>query len=72
MVCKLFIEEGDYLDIETGEERNMMCVNEAHTPEGLNVGWDEFNTIEEAMEHFNIEHKPTPEDEEELNDLNIR
>jgi hypothetical protein len=57
MVYKLFIEEGDYLDIDTKEERNMMSVNIAWTPEGVNVGWVEFNSDEEAMSSFNIEKK---------------
>jgi hypothetical protein len=71
MFCKLFIEEGDYLDITTGEERNMMCAGEVHTPEGLNVGWDEFDSIEEAMLSYNLELKPEPEeDEEEINENN--
>lgn len=60
MVYKLFIEEGEYRDITTKEDRNMMEVEIAYTPEGINVGWDEFNSIEEAMESYNIELKPEP------------
>ena len=58
MVYKVFVESGEYLDITTGEERNMMSANIAWTPEGENVGWDEFSTDEEAMFFFNIEKKP--------------
>ena len=36
----------------------------AYTPDGINVGWDEFNSIEDAMQHYNIELKPI-EDEEQ-------
>jgi hypothetical protein len=64
MIYKLFIEDGDYRDIDTLEPRNMMEVNIAYTPDGINVGWDEFNSIEDAMQHYNIELKPI-EDEEQ-------
>lgn len=68
MIYKLFLEEGKYRDITTHEDRNMMEVEVAYTPEGINVGWDEFNTIEEAMVSYNIEIKPEPiiEIEEEI------
>lgn len=75
MICRLFIEEGDYLDIETGEERNLFCAKEIHTPEGESVNWiSGFNTIEDAMEYFNVELKPIPEEdeEEEINLINTR
>lgn len=58
MVYKLFNEEGKYRDKITLEDRNLLEANIAYTPEGENVGWDEFNSIEEAMEHYNIELKP--------------
>lgn len=58
MIYKLFLEEGDYQDINTKEPRNMMEVEIAYTPDGINVGWDEFNSIEEAMAYYNIELKP--------------
>lgn len=70
MVCKLFIEEGEYLDIETQEPRNLMCVEIAHTPEGINVGWTEFNSIEECMEVWGLELKPEPEEDEFLKLIN--
>ena len=58
MIYKLFLEDGDYQDIDTKEPRNMMEVEIAYTPDGINVGWDEFNSIEEAMAYYNIELKP--------------
>ena len=58
MIYKLFIEDGDYRDITTREGRNIMEVEIAYTPEGINVGWDEFETLEEAMLSYNIELKP--------------
>jgi len=68
MIYKLFLEEGKYRDITTHEDRNMMEVEVAYTPDGINVGWDEFNSIEEAMVAYNIEIKPEPiiEIEEEI------
>lgn len=65
MVYKLFIEDGDYRDITTHEGRNIIEGNIAYTPEGINVGWDEFNSLEEAMIAYNIEPKPKP-----LNEIN--
>jgi len=59
MVSKLFIEEGDYICKETGEPRNMMVVEIAYTPDGINVGWDEVADEEEAMTLYNIEKKQT-------------
>jgi hypothetical protein len=62
MIYKLFIEDGEYVDKITGEPRNLMEVEIAYTPEGINVGWDEFDSIEEAMTHYNIELKPIEDD----------
>jgi hypothetical protein len=59
---KLFIEDGLYQDIDTKEPRNLMEVEIAYTPEGINVGWDEFDSVEEAMTHYNIELKPIEDD----------
>ena len=64
MIYKLFLEEGLYQDIDTKEPRNMMEVEIAYTPDGINVGWDEFDSIEEAMVHYNIELKPVNENPE--------
>lgn len=64
MIYKLFIEEGKYRDITTHEDRNIMEVEIAYTPEGINVGWDEFGSLEEAMVAYNIELKPEPIEEE--------
>ena len=54
MVYKLIEEEGDYVDIFTGEPRNMLSANWADTPEGMNVGWSEFESDNIAMNTFNI------------------
>lgn len=70
MVYKLFNEEGLYRDKTTGEPRNLLEATIAYTPDGINVGWDEFNSIEEAMEHYNIELLPE-EDSEQNKENNI-
>ena len=67
MVSKLFLEEGDYICKTTGQPRNMMIVEIAYTPDGINVGWDEVDNEEEAMILYNIERKPAEEKQEELN-----
>jgi len=58
MVYKLFIEDGEYRDRLTKEGRNLMEAEIAYTPEGINVGWDEFNSLEDAIYSYNIELKP--------------
>ncbi len=57
MVYKLINEDGDYVDVNTGEPRNMLKANWADTPEGMNVGWSEFDSDEEAVINFNIKLK---------------
>ena len=58
MWFKLFNEKGNYEDITTKESKNMLCSpSKVHTPEGLNKGWTEFHTEEEAMTYFHIEKK---------------
>ena len=55
MVYKLLNEEGDYQYKATKEICNLLEANWADTPEGLNVGWDEFENIEEALSYYGIE-----------------
>lgn len=55
MVYKIFNENGDYVDATTKEPRNLLAANWAETPEGLNVGWTEFDSLEEAIQYFNLE-----------------
>jgi hypothetical protein len=63
MICKLFLEEGDYLDITTDEPRNLVCGEVVWTPSGEGEDWiGGFQTIEDAMEYFNIKLKPIEED----------
>ena len=55
MVYKLFIEDGEYQDRTSKEPRNLLEANIAYTPEGINVGWIESDTLAQAMEYFNVE-----------------
>ena len=64
MVYKLFIEDGEYVDKTTKEPRNLLSANWADTPDGINVGWTEFETLELAMEYFNLETKQAKSIEE--------
>jgi len=63
MIYKLFIEEGLYQDKDTKEPRNLMEANIAYTPEGINVGWTELENLETALDYFNLELVPEPEEE---------
>jgi hypothetical protein len=63
MIYKLFLEEGLYQDKDTKEPRNLMEANIAYTPEGINVGWTELENLETALEYFNLELVPEPEEE---------
>lgn len=66
MVYKKFQnDEGNYI----GQDEFRYDILEAHeawTPEGLNVGWDEFANMEEAAAAYGLTYDPLPEPEEEL------
>ena len=63
MIYKLFLEEGEYVDKTTGEPRNLMEVEIAYTPDGINVGWTELDNLEAAMLYFNLDPKAVEEEE---------
>jgi hypothetical protein len=63
MVYKLFIEEGLYQDKDTKEPRNLLEGEIAYTPEGINVGWTELNSLEDALQYFNLELIPKTEED---------
>ena len=58
MVYKLLNEDGEYRDRLTKESRNLLEAEIAFTPEGINFGWEEFNSLEDAIYSFDIELKP--------------
>lgn len=64
MVYKVLNEDGAWKDAITGERRNLLEANTAWTPEGINVGWTEFSSIEAAAESFGL--VPYEENTEDL------
>lgn len=59
MYYKLFNEDGDFLDKTTKEPKNLLWGETIYSPEGVNPpDWKKFDSLEQAMEHFNIELKP--------------
>lgn len=66
MVYKKFQnEEGNYIDAEQ-VRWDILEAHEAWTPQGKNVGWDEFDNMEEAAAAYGLTYDPFPELEEEL------
>lgn len=57
---KIQNEEGNYKD-----EKNVRFIvleaHEAWTPEGLNVGWDEYSNLDEALKAYGLIYDPLPE-----------
>lgn len=45
MVYKVFEEIGDFIRLNDNQRVNILFANEAHTPQGLNVGWTSFEPI---------------------------
>lgn len=45
------------MDAITFEDVNLLECDIAYTPDGINVGWTEFQSIEEAEQYFNIQKK---------------
>lgn len=56
MVYKVFEEIGDFIRISDNQRVNILIANEAHTPQGINVGWTVFEpTATSETEEFRIE-----------------
>lgn len=61
MVYKKFKDEkGDYID-KDGVRFNVIEAHEAHTPLGLNVGWDEYSNKELALNAYGLTFNPLEE-----------
>lgn len=56
-------EAGDYKDSQD-VRWDILEAHEAWTPQGLNVGWDAFDSIEQAAEAYGLTYDPLPEVEE--------
>ena len=46
-------EEGNYIDAQQ-QRWDILEAHEAHTPQGLNVGWDEYPNIEAAAQAYGL------------------
>ena len=59
-------EEGNYIDVEQ-VRWDILEAHEAYTPEGLNVGWDEYPSLEAAAAAYGLIFDPIPAGEEDDN-----
>lgn len=50
-------EEGNYID-KQGTRWDILEANEAYTPQGKNVGWDEFESLEQAAKSYGLTYDP--------------
>lgn len=60
---KIKNEEGQYID-EQDVRFDILEAHEAYTPEGLNVGWDEFENIEAAAKEYGLTYSPLQDEEQ--------
>ena len=60
MVYKKFQnEKGDYKDNQN-MRYNVLEAHEAYTPQGKNVGWDEFSNRDAALKTYGLIYDPLP------------
>ena len=57
---KIQNEIGNYID-GNGVRYDVLEAHEAHTPQGLNVGWDEFADKETALASYGLSPAPVEE-----------
>lgn len=57
-------EEGQYIDVQ-GQRWDILEAHEAYTPDGLNVGWDEYPNLEQASIAYGLKYKPAEEEYDE-------
>lgn len=53
-------EEGNYID-KQGTRWDILEAHEAWTPQGKNVGWDEYENIEQAAQAYGLKYQPIEE-----------
>lgn len=53
-------EEGNYIDIQQ-TRWDILEAHEAWTPQGKNVGWDEFDRLEQAAQAYGLTYDPLEE-----------
>lgn len=61
---KIKDEYGNYKDNQN-VRYTILEAHEAWTPEGKNVGWDEFDNIQAAAQAYGLTYDPLPEEEDE-------
>ena len=61
---KIQNEEGPYID-KNNTRWDVLEAHEAWTPEGMNVGWDEYKDLETAISAYGLTYDPLPEGVEE-------
>ena len=54
---KIQNEEGNYID-SMNERWDILEAHEAWTPQGKNVGWDEFDSLEAAAIAYGLTYSP--------------
>lgn len=54
---KIQNEEGNYIG-QDGNRYDILEAHEAYTPEGLNVGWDEYPDLETALAAYELCYDP--------------
>ena len=57
-------EEGNYIDTQR-VRWDILEAHEAWTPQGKNVGWDEFDNLEQAAQAYGLTYSPIEPVEEE-------
>ena len=58
MVFKQILEpSGEWIN-QTGERVTLLSGHIAYTPEGVNVGWTEFNTLEDCAMAWGLTYQP--------------
>ena len=60
---KIQNEQGSYIDAEQ-VRWDILEAHEAYTPQGKNVGWDEFDSLEAAVQAYGLTYSPIEPDEE--------
>ena len=61
---KIANEEGNYKD-KQDVRYDVLEAHEAWTPQGKNVGWDEYPDMQTALEAYGLVYDPLPEQEPE-------
>ena len=60
---KIQNEEGNYIDVQQ-VRWDILEAHEAWTPQGKNIGWDEFDNLEQAAQAYGLTYDPLNPEEE--------